>query len=170
MGCVRQCTLSPPPHGFIRGRPSFNPTHGFSRGPHGSARVNTNAMKKIIKTTKAPDPVGPYSQAIIHNDTLYASGQIALDPATGVLITDSIEAETTRVMLNIQAILEEAGLSFKDIVKASVFVTDINNFARINAVYATYFDEATAPARELVQVSALPRGGNVEISVIAAFD
>ena len=82
----------------------------------------------------------------------------------------SIEAETTRVMLNIQAILEEAGLSFKDIVKASVFVTDINNFARINAVYATYFDEATAPARELVQVSALPRGGNVEISVIAAFD
>lgn len=128
------------------------------------------AMKKIIKTDKAPDPVGPYSQAIIHNDTLYASGQIALDPATGVLITDSIEAETTRVMLNIQAILEEAGLSFKDIVKASVFVTDINNFARINAVYATYFDEATAPARELVQVSALPRGGNVEISVIAAFD
>ena len=128
------------------------------------------SMKKIIKTDKAPDPVGPYSQAIIHNDTLYASGQIALDPATGVLITDTIEAETTQVMQNIQAILEEAGLSFKDIVKASVFVTDINNFARINAVYATYFDEATAPARELVQVTALPRGGNIEISIIAAFD
>jgi 2-iminobutanoate/2-iminopropanoate deaminase len=133
-------------------------------------RENTNAMKKIIKTDKAPAPVGPYNQAIIHNDTLYASGQIALDPATGVLITDTIEAETTRVMQNIQAILEEAGLSFKDIVKASVFVTDINNFARINAVYATYFDEATAPARELVQVSALPKGGNIEISIIAAFD
>lgn len=127
-------------------------------------------MKKIIKTDKAPAPVGPYNQAIIHNDTLYASGQIALDPVSGALITETIEAETTQVMSNVQAILEEAGLSFKDVVKASVFVTDINNFARINAVYATYFDEATAPARELVQVTALPKGGNVEISVIAAFD
>ena len=127
-------------------------------------------MKKIIKTDKAPAPVGPYNQAIIHNDTLYASGQIALDPVSGALITETIEAETTQVMSNVQAILEEAGLSFKDVVKVSVFVTDINNFARINAVYATYFDEATAPARELVQVTALPKGGNVEISVIAAFD
>jgi len=127
-------------------------------------------MKKIIKTDKAPAPVGPYNQAIIHNDTLYASGQIALDPISGALITETIEAETTQVMSNVQAILEEAGLSFKDVVKVSVFVTDINNFARINAVYATYFDEATAPARELVQVTALPKGGNVEISVIAAFD
>jgi 2-iminobutanoate/2-iminopropanoate deaminase len=127
-------------------------------------------MKKIIKTDKAPAPVGPYNQAIIHNDTLYASGQIALDPVSGTLITETIEAETTQVMSNVQAILEEAGLSFKDVVKVSVFVTDINNFARINAVYATYFDEATAPARELVQVTALPKGGNVEISVIAAFD
>jgi len=127
-------------------------------------------MKKIIYTNKAPEPIGPYNQAVIHNGTLYASGQIALDPVTGVLITDTIEAETTQVMKNIQAILEEAGLSFKDILKASVFVTDINNFSRINAVYTTYFDEATAPARELVQVAALPRGGNVEISVIAAFD
>ena len=127
-------------------------------------------MKKIIKTDKAPAPVGPYNQAIIHNDTLYASGQIALDPVTGILIADNIEAETTQVMLNVQAILEEAGLSFRDVVKVSVFVTDINNFSRINAVYSTYFDEATAPARELVQVSALPKGGHVEISVIAAFD
>jgi len=127
-------------------------------------------MKKIIKTDKAPAPVGPYNQAIIHNDTLYASGQIALDPVSGALITETIEAETTQVMSNVQAILEEAGLSFKDVVKVSVFVTDINNFGRINAVYATYFDEATAPARELVQVTALPKGGNVEISVIAAFD
>jgi 2-iminobutanoate/2-iminopropanoate deaminase len=142
--------------------------HEFIRGTFGAP--TKNAMKKIIKTSKAPAPVGPYNQAIIHNDTLYASGQIALDPATGALITETIEAETTQVMHNIQAILEEAGLSFKDVVKASVFVTDINNFARINAVYATYFDEASAPARELVQVSALPKGGNVEISIIAAFD
>lgn len=127
-------------------------------------------MKKIIKTDKAPAPVGPYNQAIIHNDTLYASGQIALDPVSGALITETIEAETTQVMSNVQAILEEAGLSFKDVVKVSVFVTDINNFGRINAVYATYFEEAAAPARELVQVVALPKGGNVEISVIAAFD
>lgn len=127
-------------------------------------------MKKIIKTDKAPAPVGPYNQAIIHNDTLYASGQIALDPVSGTLITETIEAETTQVMSNVQAILEEAGLSFKDVVKVSVFVTDINNFGRINAVYATYFEEAAAPARELVQVVALPKGGNVEISVIAAFD
>lgn len=127
-------------------------------------------MKKIIKTDKAPAPVGPYNQAIIHNDTLYASGQIALDPVSGALITETIEAETTQVMSNVQAILEEAGLSFKDVVKVSVFVTDINNFGRINAVYATYFEEVAAPARELVQVVALPKGGNVEISVIAAFD
>ncbi len=145
----------------------FNPS---TFQPFNFSTLQLIFMKKIIKTDKAPDPVGPYNQAIIHNDTLYASGQIALDPATGVLITDTIEAETTQVMANISAILEEAGLSFKDVVKASVFVTDINNFSRINAIYSTYFDEATAPARELVQVSALPRGGNIEISVIAAFD
>ena len=169
MGCVQLRDSRHPTDSSVGGHHITQPMAlavGLTDVPVGTP----TSMKKIIKTTKAPDPVGPYSQAIIHNDTLYASGQIALDPATGVLITDSIEAETTRVMLNIQAILEEAGLSFKDIVKASVFVTDINNFARINAVYATYFDEATAPARELVQVSALPRGGNVEISVIAAFD
>lgn len=127
-------------------------------------------MKKIIKTAKVPAPVGPYNQAIIHNDTLYASGQIALDPATQELVTSSIEEETHRVMKNIQAILEEAGLSFDDIIKCSIFVTDITNYTRINAVYAEYFDNDTAPARELVQVAALPRGGNIEISVIAAFD
>lgn len=127
-------------------------------------------MKKIIKTSTAPAPVGPYNQAIIHNDTLYASGQIALDPATNELVTSSIEDETHRVMKNVQAILEEAGLSFADIIKCSIFVTDIANYSRINAVYAEYFDEDTAPARELVEVAALPKGGNVEISVIAAFD
>lgn len=127
-------------------------------------------MKKIIQSAKIPAPVGPYNQAIIHNDTLYASGQIALDPETNELVTDSIEAETHRAMKNVGAILEEAGLDFSDIVKASIFVTDISLYGRINAVYAEYFDEATAPARELVQVAALPKGGNVEISIIAAFD
>jgi 2-iminobutanoate/2-iminopropanoate deaminase len=127
-------------------------------------------MKKIIKTDKAPAPVGPYNQAIIHNDTLYASGQIALDPATNELVTDTIEQETHRVMKNIQALLEEADLTFADVLKCSIFVLDIGNYGRINAVYAEYFDEETAPARELVQVVALPKGVNVEISVIAAFD
>ena len=127
-------------------------------------------MKKIVKTDKAPAPVGPYNQAIIHNDTLYASGQIAIDPATGALVTDNIEAETRQVMENIRAILEEAGLSFTDVVKCSIFVSDINNYSRINEVYASYFDDATAPARELVEVANLPKLVNVEISVIAAFD
>lgn len=127
-------------------------------------------MKKVITTDKAPAPVGPYNQAIIHNGTLYASGQIALDPATNELITETIEAETHQVMKNIKAILEEAELTFKEVIKCSIFVTDIANYSRINAVYAEYFDEATAPARELVQVVALPKGGNVEISIIAAFD
>lgn len=127
-------------------------------------------MKKIIKTDKAPAPVGPYNQAIIHNGTLYASGQIALDPITGELVLDDIETETRQVMNNIQAILEEAGLTFRDVIKCSIFVSDINNYGRINAVYASYFDEANAPARELVEVANLPKLVNVEISVIAAFD
>ena len=118
-------------------------------------------MKKIVKTDKAPAPVGPYNQAIIHNDTLYASGQIAIDPATGALVTDNIEAETRQVMENIRAILEEAGLSFTDVVKCSIFVSDINNYSRINEVYASYFDDATAPARELVEVANLPKLVNV---------
>lgn len=127
-------------------------------------------MKKIINTDKAPEPVGPYNQAIIHNGTLYASGQIAIDPITGELVLNNIEAETRQVMSNIQAILEEAGLTFEDVIKCSVFVSDINNYSRINAVYAEYFDEANAPARELVEVANLPKLVNVEISVIAAFD
>ncbi len=115
-------------------------------------------------------PIGPYNQAVIHNSTLYISGQIAINPATGDLITDNIEAETQQVMENLKAILEEAGLSFGDVVKCSVFVKDMHNFSRINAVYAQYFDETTAPARELVEVANLPRFVNIEISVIAAFD
>lgn len=125
-------------------------------------------MKRIIISEHAPAPVGPYSQAVIYGGTMYVSGQIPLDPTTGVLVTGSIEAETHQVMRNISAILEAAGVSFDHVLKCSVFVTDIQDFGRINAVYATYFDEANAPARELVQVAALPKGANVEISVIVA--
>ena len=128
-------------------------------------------MKKIIKTDKAPLPVGAYNQAVIHNDTLYASGQIAIDPTTNEVVKDvPIEEETKLVMENIKAILEEAGLTFKDVIKCSVFVSDMENFGKINGVYAQYFDEATAPARELVEVANLPKYVNVEISIIAAFD
>lgn len=127
-------------------------------------------MKKIIQTDKAPAPVGPYNQAIIHSGTLYISGQIALDPATGELITGDIEAETRRVMENLRAILAEADLTFEDVIKCSIFVSDMNNYGRINEIYATYFDEATAPARELVEVANLPKFVNIEISAIAAFD
>lgn len=125
-------------------------------------------MKKIIKTNRAPDPVGPYNQAVLHQGTLYISGQIALDPATSELISGDIETETRRVMDNIGAILQEAGIGFDEVLKCSIFVSDIKDYGRINAVYTTYFDEATAPARELVEVANLPKGVNVEISAIAA--
>lgn len=127
-------------------------------------------MKRIIRSNRAPAPIGPYNQAVIHNDTLYVSGQIAIDPATGDLVTGDIETETRQVLENIKAILEEAGLNFGDVIKASVFVKDMTLFGRINAIYAEYFDESTAPARELVEVANLPKFVNIEISVIAAFD
>ena len=126
-------------------------------------------MKTIINTPKAPAPVGPYNQATRAGDMLFVSGQIALDPATGELIDSDIEAETHQVMKNLEAILTEAGLSFENVLKCSVFVSDMHNYGRINAVYAQYFDEATAPARELVEVANLPKFVNVEISVIATF-
>jgi 2-iminobutanoate/2-iminopropanoate deaminase len=125
-------------------------------------------MKNIVNTKNAPNPVGPYNQAVSHNGTLYVSGQIAIVPATGELRLDNIEAETRQVMENIKAILAEAGVGFEQVLKCSVFVKDMHNYARINAVYAEYFDEATAPARELVEVANLPKFVNVEISVIAA--
>lgn len=124
-------------------------------------------MKKIIETKLAPAPVGPYNQAIEHNGVLFASGQIAINPATGDLVMDTIEAETHQVMKNIQAILTEAGMTFENVIKCSVFVKDMHLYGRINAVYAEYFDEATAPARELVEVANLPKFVNIEISVIA---
>jgi len=127
-------------------------------------------MKRIVQTSKAPAPVGPYSQAIINNGLIFISGQIAIDPSTGLLITTGIKEETTRVMENIKAILEEAGLTFEAVLKASIFSTSMDYFPLVNEVYGSYFDHDTAPAREFVEVRGLPKGVNVEISVIAAFD
>lgn len=125
-------------------------------------------MKKIIYTDNAPAPIGPYSQAVLVNDTLYTSGQIALDPKTMELVLDTIEIETKQVMENLKAVLEGAEMTFDSVVKATIFIINMNDFARINAVYATYFNEANAPARETVQVACLPKNVNIEISVVAA--
>jgi|TARA_B110000003_G_scaffold245562_1_gene255446 2-iminobutanoate/2-iminopropanoate deaminase len=125
-------------------------------------------MKKIICTDKAPAPIGPYSQAIQHGNMLYTSGQIAINPATGELEIDDIKTETTLVMENLRAVLQAAGMNFEHVLKASIFVSDMHNFAAINQVYATYFNEATAPARETVEVANLPKFVNVEISMIAS--
>ena len=124
-------------------------------------------MRTIIETAHAPAPVGPYNQAIMANGTLYISGQIAINPASGDLVQDSIEAETRQVMQNLKQILKEAEMGFEHIVKCSVFVKDMHMYSRINAVYAEFFNEATAPARELVEVANLPKFVNVEISAIA---
>lgn len=123
-------------------------------------------MKKIIVSDKAPAPIGPYSQAVRAGDTLYVSGQIAINQATGQLVTGDIEAETKQVMQNLQHILSEAGGGFSSVVKCTIFVKDLGNFGRINQVYGSYFD-AYPPARETVEVSRLPKDVNVEISCIA---
>ena len=125
-------------------------------------------MKQLVNTPAAPLPIGPYNQATTFNGMLFVSGQIALDPATGELVLDDIETETHRVLQNLKAIVEAAGSSFEKVLKATVFVKDMNMFGRINAVYGEYFKPEFAPARELVQVSALPKFVNIEISVIAA--
>ncbi|KAF2340833.1 RidA family protein [Flavobacterium tistrianum] len=124
-------------------------------------------MKKIIFTEKAPAPIGPYNQAVLSGNTLYASGQIAINPESGKLITDNINDETTQVMKNIAAILEAANMTFENVVKSTIFIMDMNNFGAINTVYGSYFNEKTAPARETVQVACLPKNVNVEISIIA---
>ena len=124
-------------------------------------------MKKIINTLNAPAPVGPYNQSVLAGNTLYVSGQIAIVPETGEIELSSVEAETHQVLKNLGAILTEAGLGYEDVVKCSVFVSDMNNYSRINAVYAEYFKEDTAPARELVEVANLPKFVGVEISAIA---
>jgi len=123
-------------------------------------------MKTIIHTTNAPAPIGPYSQAVKVGNILYASGQIAIDPSTGNIIMDSIQAETHQVMKNILALLKEAGMEYSNIVKTSIFLKDMNQFAAVNEIYGSYFT-ANFPARETVQVSRLPKDVNVEISVIA---
>lgn len=125
-------------------------------------------MKSILNTDKAPAPVGPYNQSVKTGQILFVSGQIAIDPSTGNLVDSSIEEETEQVMQNLKVILENAGMTFENVVKASVFVSDMNNYSKINAVYAKYFNEATAPARELVEVANLPKFVNIEISVIAS--
>ncbi|WP_424962172.1 RidA family protein [Ekhidna sp.] len=125
-------------------------------------------MKEIINSPKAPEPIGPYSQAVKSGDTLYVSGQIPIDQSTGNLIESSIEEETEQVMKNLGYILEEAGLTFNSVLKCSIFVSDMGNFSRINEVYGRYFTE-NPPARETVEVSGLPKGVNVEISCIATF-
>ena len=122
--------------------------------------------KQIITSALAPAPIGPYSQAVLKNDTLYISGQIAINTETGQIVTEDIAAETHQVMNNIKYILKEAGMDFSNIVKSSIFVKDLNNFVSINNVYGEYF-LTNPPARETVEVSRLPKDVNVEISCIA---
>ncbi len=124
-------------------------------------------MKKIIYTDKAPAPIGPYNQAVLVGNTLYTSGQIALNPATMELVLDDIETETKQVMENMKAVLAAADMTFENVIKTTIFIMNMGDFARINAVYGSYFDEATAPARETVQVACLPKNVNIEISMIA---
>jgi len=124
---------------------------------------------KIIKSNNAPAPIGPYSQAVLAGNTLYCSGQVGIDPATGKLNDPDLETETTQVMENLKAILIEAGLEFKDVVKTSIFLKDMNDFTEVNQIYGRYFIEAP-PARETVQVAGLPLDVNVEISLIAVRD
>jgi 2-iminobutanoate/2-iminopropanoate deaminase len=124
-------------------------------------------MKKIIITSKAPAPIGPYNQAILKGNTLYTSGQIALNPETGELVLNDIKTETQQVMENMKAVLEAAYMTFNDVVKTTIFITDMNDFGEINEVYGSYFNEDNAPARETVQVVKLPKNVHVEISMIA---
>ena len=125
-------------------------------------------MKRKIQTPNAPAPVGPYNQALEVNGVLYVSGQVPLDPATGLIVSEGIKEQTEQVMQNLHAILEEAELSWKDVCKCSIFLTNLSHFADVNDVYASYFTSGIAPARECVEVSALPKNALVEISLIAS--
>lgn len=124
--------------------------------------------KKIIKTENAPAPIGPYNQAVQFGNMLFISGQIALDPKDGTLFQGEIKEETEKVMQNLNGILEASGMKFSNVIKTTIFLMDMGKFAAVNEVYGNYFDNETAPARETVQVSDLPRGVQVEISMIAA--
>ena len=123
--------------------------------------------KQIINTNSAPAPIGPYNQAVLNGNTLYISGQICLDAQSGQLKNRDLQEETHQVMQNLKAILQEAGMNFTNVVKTTIFITDMNRFGEINEIYAKYFS-GDFPARETVQVAALPRFVNVEISMIAA--
>jgi 2-iminobutanoate/2-iminopropanoate deaminase len=123
-------------------------------------------MKEIIQTDKAPAPIGPYNQAVKAGDTLYVSGQIALDPASGQLLTQDLAQEAHQVMRNLQAVLQAAGMGFEHVVKSSIFLKNMDDFAQVNEIYGSYFRDQH-PARETVEVSRLPKDVNVEISVIA---
>lgn len=124
-------------------------------------------MKKIINTSKAPAPIGPYNQAVMHGSTLYTSGQIAINPVTNELVIENIKEETKMVMENLKAVLAAANMTFEHVIKATIFISDMNNFGQINEVYGSYFT-SDFPARETVEVACLPKNVNVEISVIAA--
>ncbi len=123
-------------------------------------------MKKVINSKNAPAPIGPYSQGILKKGMLFVSGQIPTNPSTGQLVTGDIAEQTKQVMLNLQAILTEARMNFSDVVKTSIFLSDMENFAKVNEVYATYF-QGNPPARETIQAARLPKDVGVEISLIA---
>jgi len=129
--------------------------------------IEAKRMKTTIESKQAPAPIGPYSQAVKSGNFVFLSGQIALDPSTGELVMDTLENETHRVMQNIREVLSAAGCSFDDVIKTSIFLSDMNHFTNVNAVYGSYFG-GSFPARETVQVAGLPKNVNVEISVIAA--
>ncbi|MBO6575292.1 MAG: RidA family protein [Rhodothermales bacterium] len=129
-------------------------------------REKVTVRRQRIKTKLAPAAIGPYSQAILAGDTLYCSGQIAIDPATGHMVTDSVEIEAERVLDNLGAVLRAAGMDFRHVVRCTVYLADINDYAQVNEIYSRYFSD-DAPAREAVQVAALPRGARVEISCVA---
>lgn len=124
-------------------------------------------MKKIINTSKAPAPIGPYNQAVLSGNTLYISGQIPFNAESGDMVEGDIKLETKQCMENLLAILKEAGMDFTNVVKTSIFVKDMHQFSEINEAYGAYFQSATAPARETVEVANLPKFVNVEISMIA---
>lgn len=124
-------------------------------------------MKNTINTTKAPQAIGPYSQAVSINNLLFISGQIPMNPETGEIVSGGVDEETHQVMRNLKAILEEAGASFSTAIKTSIFLKNMDDFALVNEIYASYFEQGNYPARETVQVSKLPKDVNVEISMIA---
>ncbi len=129
---------------------------------------NETDMKRIINTSNAPKPIGPYNQAVISGNLMFISGQVAFDPNTDELVLDDIQKETKQVMENLKSILEEANLSFDNVVKTTIFLSDMNDFQQVNEVYGSYFSNDQAPARETVEVSRLPKDVNVEISMIAS--